>query len=149
MEKVETLLVNNQAHFYTISHEATIAEALSKMCCENSDYLVVINIDEEFMGLITEHDITQKAIFPKKPLSKSFVKGIMNTSLPIAATNDSIESCMKLMQQFHISHLPIFDDYEFRGVVSAFDIINSAVFKRNRIFDEEEDLLNVENETFI
>ena len=148
MEKVETLLLNNQSHFYTISHEATIAEALSKMCCENNDYLVVINIDEIFMGLITEHDITQKAIFPNKPLSKSFVREIMNTSLPIAATNDSIESCMKLMQQFHISHLPVFDDYEFRGVVSAFDIINSAVFKRSKIFDEE-DLLNVEKENFI
>lgn len=45
------------------------------------------------------------------------------------------------MKQFQIRHLPIFDDYEFRGVISAYDIINSAVFKRTEIFDEVEDII--------
>lgn len=139
MENILNILKKKQDHLHTISPSSPVSNALCQMSCEDVDYLVVVDDYGSFVGLISEHDIALKVIFPDKPAGKFFVKDIMNIRLPAATINHSIESCMKLMQQFHTRYLPVFENFIFRGVVSADDIIKEALVSRNEIFDKETD----------
>jgi CBS domain-containing protein len=137
MEKITSILSKTKPHFHTISLQSTAANALSQMCCENTEYLVVTDDDDRFMGLITEHDITSGVIAPNKQLGKIIVKDIMNRRLPSATTDETVEKCMQLMRQHHIRYLPVFENFVFKGIVSSDDILEEAVTHRMEIFDNE------------
>lgn len=137
MEKVTKILGRKQPYFNTVSPTSMVSEALNQMSCENSDYLIVID-GESFLGVLTEHDITSKAMINDRPLSKTSVKETMNTHLPVATINDTLEVCMQLMGQFNVRYLPVFENSRFCGIVSIEDIIHEAVYSRTNIFDTAE-----------
>lgn len=135
MEKVTTILAKKQPYFNTVPSTTAVSDALHRMSCENADFLIVMD-NEHFVGLLTEHDITSKAMQGTRPLSKMQVKEMMNTRLPIIASEDTLERCMKLMRLFKVHYLPVFENFRFCGIVSSDDILQEAVNNRERIFDE-------------
>jgi CBS domain-containing protein len=138
MEKVTTILDRKQTHFNRISPLCSISDALSRMSSQNMEYLIVVNEEDNFLGLLTEHDIARKTIFAKKPIDKMNVKEVMNTRVPFADVNDTVEHCMRLMKQYNTRYLPVFEGFGFRGIVSSDDILEEAVHNRAGIFDEAE-----------
>ena len=139
MEKITSILKRKEAHFHTVSPESMITEALQQMHCENVDYLVVIDDEERFLGILSDHDITSKVVFGRKSLQNSSVREVMNTSLPVATTYDTVEKCMRTMRQYNVRFVPVFDGFEFKGVISSDDIIHEIISSRTEIFDPEED----------
>jgi len=139
MERITSILARKEAHLHTVLPDSLVTDALQKMRSENVDYLIVINNDERFLGLVTDHDVATRVIFGKKALAKSLVKEIMNTRLPVVTTDDTVEKCMRTMRQHNVRFLPVFDGFDFRGVVSSDDVINEVVENRMGIFDPEED----------
>lgn len=137
MEKVTEILARKLPHFKLISPDKTISDALCMMSSQNTEYLIVMDDNKNFLGLLTEHDIASKTIFPNRPLSKTFVKEVMNTRLPFADAGDTVEECMKTMKRYNIRYLPVFHNLSFLGIVSTEDILEEALSHRSAIFDEE------------
>ncbi len=138
MENVTVLLAKKQSHFNKISPNSTISDALCRMSCQNTDYLIVMDEDERFLGLLTEHDIATKAIFNNRSITLTKVNQMMNTRLPAADSDDTVEDCMRLMRRFNVRYIPVFKNLNFLGVVSSDDIIQEAVSHRLQIFDVED-----------
>lgn len=135
MQKLLTILSRKQPHFHNVSSSSFVSDALSQMSCQNLDYLVVVDDNENFAGVLTEHDITTKVMFNNSPLNKTVVRDVMNRQLPHATGSDTVEGCMQLMQQHHVRFVPVFEDFNFIGVVSSEDILAEAVYNRLEIFD--------------
>jgi len=141
MEKVTIILERKQPHFKAVSPLCTVSNALSRMNCENTDYLIVMDEDENFLGIITEHEIASKSLSAKMPAWQTMVKQIMNTHLPVAFTEDTVDDCMRRMQQHHVKIMPVFEGHTFKGVVTSEDILHEAVWHRNEIFDREKEMV--------
>ncbi len=135
MEKIASILSRKQSHFHNVSFSSLVSDALSKMNCQNIDYVVVIDEQQQYAGLVSEHDIASKVMAVNKPLNKTRVSDIMNNRLPYASSYDTIEECMQLMQRHHTRYIPVFDDFNFIGVISSEDILSEAVHNRLEIFD--------------
>lgn len=136
MENVTAILNRKQSHFNKISPDCSITDALCRMSCQHTDYLIVVDDDENFLGLLTEHDIATKTIFRNRSIASTQVKEVMNTQLPVADADQTVEGCMQLMRRFNVRFLPVFESHNFLGVVSTEDILQEAVSHRFGIFDE-------------
>jgi CBS domain-containing protein len=139
MERITSILKRKEMHLHTISPSSLITDALQQMRSENIDHLVVVNDDERFLGILTDHDIATKIIFGRKPLDKTLVFEVMNTRFPVVTTEDTVEKCMRTMKQHNVRFLPVFDGFDFKGIVSSDDIIHEVVENRMQIFDAEEE----------
>jgi CBS domain-containing protein len=139
MEKITSILCRKEAHFHTVSPDCFVTEALQQMHCENVDFLVVIDDDERFLGVLSDHDVATNVLYGRKPLHKTAVREIMNTHLPVATTEDTVEKCMRTMRQHNVRFIPVFEGFRFKGVVSSDDILYEVVENRMDIFDAEED----------
>ena len=135
MEKVTTILAKKQAHFNNISPDCSVGHALFRMSTEDTEYLSVLNDDEKFMGLLTEHDIARKTLFTSRSIEEIRVKEIMDTRIPFADVDDTVEHCMRLMKRYNTRYLPVFEGFNFRGVISNEDILEEAVYNGADIFD--------------
>jgi len=137
MEKVTTILDRKQTHFNKISPDCSISEALYRMSSQkNMEYLIVVDNDENFLGLLTEHDVARKTLLTRLPIENTSVQEIMNTRLPFADVEDTVEHCMRLMKRYNTRYLPVFEGFNFRGIISNEDILEEAVYNRAGIFDE-------------
>ena len=139
METIAPILARKQPHFNSILSGCTLRDALNKMNCENSVYLIVVNDNENFLGLLTEHDITTNIMLGRKPAEKIIVDDLMNKNLPVASSHDTVERCIKLMCQHHIHQIPVFDEYEFKGIICADDLLQEVAVMRNEVFDDEKE----------
>lgn len=135
MEKLNQILSRHLPHFKSIEPGCSIRDALCRMSTQNTDYLIVMDEKENFMGLITEHDVARKALFMNKSLNETRVKEMMNTKLPFADANDTVEQSLHTMKKHHVRFLPVFRNMSFIGIVSADDILEEAVRHRGLIFD--------------
>lgn len=139
MERITLILERKGANLHTVSDESFVVDALQQMRSENVDYLIVMSDNERFLGILTDHDIATKVIFGKKPLQKTIVREIMNTRLPVATIEDTVEKCMRTMRQHNVRFLPVFDGFDFKGVISSDDLMYEVVKNRMDVFDPEDD----------
>jgi CBS domain-containing protein len=139
MERITLILERKGANLHTVSDESFVIDALQQMRSEDVDHLVVMNDNERFLGILTDRDIATKVIFGRKPLHKTVVREIMNTRLPVATTEDTVEKCMRTMRQHNVRFLPVFDGFDFKGVISSDDLMYEVVKNRMDVFDPEDD----------
>jgi signal-transduction protein with cAMP-binding, CBS, and nucleotidyltransferase domain len=137
MEKVVELLARKYPQFNTAISNCLVSDALYQMCCENVDYLIVMD-DGKFKGIITDHDIASKILFESRPLNKIQVKEFMNASLPVATPDASLQSCMQMMERFNARHIVVYDRFEFKGVVSSYELMQEALNRPDSFFVETE-----------
>lgn len=131
------LLDRKQHHFHKISPSCSMSEAICRMSSQDADYLIVMDDNDNFLGLLTEHDVARKTIFGNKSLPNTRVEEIMNTRFPVAGVEDTVEQCMQAMKRYNVRYLLVFDHLAFRGIISSDDILREAASVRAHIFDEE------------
>lgn len=136
MEHVADLLNRIYPQFNTAAANCLVSDALYQMCSESVDYLIIME-NNKFMGIITDHDIASKILFENRPLNQIQVREYMNTSLPIATPDISLQNCMKLMERYNVRHLAIYDQFDFKGVVSGYELMQEALNKRSGFSEEE------------
>lgn len=126
MAKVSEILDRKYPQFNTVSPNHLVSDALYQMCAENVDYLIVMN-DDKFIGILTEHDVTYKVLFANKPLDEIRVYEFLNKNLPVASSDNSLAHCMQLLERHNSRYLAIYDDFTFKGVVSANDVMHEML----------------------
>ena len=47
MEKITSILAKKEPYFHTVSPTSSVDRALNQMCCENVEYLIVMDDDEK------------------------------------------------------------------------------------------------------
>jgi signal-transduction protein with cAMP-binding, CBS, and nucleotidyltransferase domain len=137
MEKVADLLARIYPQFNTASANCLVSDALYQMCSENVDYLIILE-NNKFMGIITDHDIASRILFENRPLNQIEVREYMNTTLPVVTPDSSLRSCMKVMERYNVRHVAIYDQFDFKGVVSGYELMQEALRKESGLFEEQE-----------
>lgn len=140
MERIADVLRLKIPQFNTIGPGRNIMDALHQMRCEHVDHLIIMDDDERFIGILTDHDIAEK-VFRFKDLDRATVRDFMNTNLPVANADDSLEYCMQLMERYNVSYLVVYDQFEFMGVISMNDLMKQALSMRKDTFTEQTDEL--------
>lgn len=134
MEKLSNVLDRNYPQFNTVNTTASVKDALYKMYCEHVDYLIVLENDQ-FMGILTEHNVAGKVLFSDKPLQNTLVKEFMTTDAPVVTAEDSIEYAMQLLEHSKAHYLAVYEDFTFRGIISAQDLMRQALKERHSAFE--------------
>ncbi len=120
---------------YTISPEATIAEALELMRDNNIRRLPVIK-SGKLVGIVTERALLE--VSPSKAttlsvfeinylLSKATVKSVMTKQVITVAPDTLLEEAALIMRENHFSSLPVIQDNKLVGIITETDIFESFI----------------------
>lgn len=134
MRTVANILQNKPPVFNFIEPDAKVIEALQLMNSVNLSYLVVKH-NYEFKGIFSERDYSRNVILKGLHSDTCSVKEVMNTTLPRVTMQDTAEMCMQLFTTHKTRYLLAFDDLEFVGVITIFDILREAIENKEMVFD--------------
>ena len=134
MRSVANILQNKQPAFNSIEPGAKVIEGLQLMNSVNLSYLVVKD-EDTFRGIFSERDYSRNVILKGLHSDTASIKDVMSTSLPIVAMQDTAEICMQLLNTHKTRYLLVFDNKEFKGVITINDILREAIENKEMVFD--------------
>ncbi len=105
---------------------STVFEAATMMTNTNVAAIVVLDEESKLVGIITERDLTRRAIAKKLDPQKTTIEKIMTKNPDTLSPNDSASDALELMQSRHFRHLPVIDKEACVGMVSIRDLYKAA-----------------------
>jgi CBS domain-containing protein len=123
---VRDILKSKGTKVYSINPDQTVYEAIAKMDELDIGALVVLN-DEQLKGIISERDYRSKVILKGRSSKSTSVSEIMSPDVYCVETTDSVETCMSIMTEKKIRHLPVIESDTVLGVVSIGDLVKNII----------------------
>ncbi len=126
MSKIKEILEKKGPHFNTVEPSTPVIDALTIMQSENLSYVVVME-NNHFLGIMSERDYTHKIKLKGRHSDSTIVKEIMTHDLPVIGLEVELERCMVLMNVYKTRYLPVFDNLEFKGVITMNDLMRDVL----------------------
>jgi CBS domain-containing protein len=126
MATVRDIVRKKGGEVISIPPDASVFEALKLMSDQNMGALLVI-VDGKVDGILSERDCARRLELHGRTARETKVRDIMTSKVLYAQANQSIEECVAIMIDKNIRHLPVFDNDELIGVISARDALKEMV----------------------
>ncbi len=123
---IRSILNQKSGDVFSISPNATVFEAIQLMDAKNVGALLVME-QERLVGVISERDYTRKIVLRGKQSRETKVAEIMSTNVTVTHPREPVETCLRLMTDKHIRHLPVVDGDKVVGVISIGDLVKHVI----------------------
>ncbi|MBE7178049.1 MAG: CBS domain-containing protein [Mucilaginibacter polytrichastri] len=141
MKSVKTVLAQKGHVVFTVSPDTMVYDGLELMMEKNISALLIAENDQ-LVGIFTERDYARKLVLKGKSSKDTDVRSIM-TAGPITVTsNDTVDTCMKIMTEKHIRHLPVVDEGKLNGMISIGDVVKSVINDQKETIQQLETYIN-------
>lgn len=139
MKLVKHLLDAKGRNLISISPGASVFDAIKLMADKSIGSLVVLDEHGKLAGIVTERDYARKVIVMGRSSRDTPVADIMTTGVLTATTDHSVNSCMELMTEKKIRHLPVVENDEVIAMISIGDLVQAI------IADQQEEIEHLEH----
>jgi CBS domain-containing protein len=123
---VQDILLKKGTEVYKIDPDATVFEAISRMSEKDVSSLVVVR-DNHLKGIISDKDYRNKVVLKGRTSKDTLVSDIMTYNLVTVNSRESLETCMQIMTERKIRHLPVIDEGKLSGIISIGDIVKAII----------------------
>jgi CBS domain-containing protein len=130
MPIIKDLLRSKNRKLITVSSAASIYDALKIMAESNIGCLIVLEGDS-YAGIFTERDYARKIVLEGRSSDTTTVNEIMISDIPMLNINDTIELCSKLMTEKTLRYLPVFEEMEFKGILTMNDLMREVISNKS------------------
>ena len=136
-KSIPQLLAGKSTGVASVSPGTLVYDALLLMEKRDIGFLVVLE-QEELVGVISERDYARKVIIVGKASRDTPVRDIMTETVLTVTTSDTLPTCMALMTEKRIRHLPVMDGGRVIGVLSMRDLLKETITHHERLIRDME-----------
>jgi CBS domain-containing protein len=141
MKTVRQLLKGKGSQVWTIHPEASVYDALAMMAEKNVGALLVVENEDDLVGIISERDHARKVDLAGRSAKSTKVKEIMTSDVIYTLPNETIDKCMALMTANRIRHLPVVSENELVGLISIGDLVLAVVSEQEEMIQQLENYI--------
>lgn len=106
----------------TIGPDVTVQKAAKKMVEEQTNFLIVTESDK-LVGIVTEWDFVKKVAGEEEFKEDAKLETIMTKNVIVIPPDIEISEAAEIMSDNNIKKLPVVDDSNLIGVVTARDLL--------------------------
>jgi CBS domain-containing protein len=115
----------------TISPSGTAQEAAKKMRDKKVSSLVVTDVEDKPIGIVTERDLVRQVCTKVINSNDVIVHHIMSSPLATIDANSSVEVAADIMIQNKVRHLLVVDENKVLGIITPSDFTGYLKEKLN------------------
>jgi CBS domain-containing protein len=125
----------------TVTPGTTVLDALQVMAEKNIGSVVVM-LNEQYFGIMTERDYSRKVILKGKNSTNTRVSEIMSIDLPSVKPEDNLEYCMEIMTARNIRYMPVFENNKLTGIISMSDVVKETILAQKETISHLESYIH-------
>ncbi|TVQ91638.1 MAG: CBS domain-containing protein [Chromatiaceae bacterium] len=137
MKTVREVLEHKGHRVWTIDADARVLDAIAQMAAKDVGALVVLE-GARLVGLISEREYTRGVSLIGRSAQDTRVRDIMRTRLPAVGLETDIDTCMTLMTDYRIRHLPVMRGVELVGIISIGDLVAAIISGQQQMIERLE-----------
>lgn len=122
--KVQRILATKIKGVITITPERTVKDAAALLAQHHIGALLVLNDNQQLVGILSERDIIREAAHNDQVLSQA-VAQVMTPEVVTGTPEDDIYSIAHVMTERRFRHLPIVEEGQLIGMISIGDIMKA------------------------
>jgi CBS domain-containing protein len=126
MMRVSHLLARKGKDVWSVDADEPVLEAIQIMADRHVGALPVVRAGE-LVGLVSERDYARKVVLLGRSSAETFVWQIMSSPVVTVAPQESVRSCMEVMTERRIRHLPVVDGGTMVGMISIGDLVRAVI----------------------
>jgi CBS domain-containing protein len=115
---------------YAVAGTDPVLTALEMMSTANIS-AVMVTEDKKVIGIFTERDYSRKGELKGLCAEKTLVRDLMTEQMMTVSPETSIDQCMRLMNEYHIRHLPVIENNTMIGMISMRDVVATLLVDRD------------------
>lgn len=125
--KVENILSAKGVEVFSVRQDASVSEAVSVLNDKNIGAVIVVNGDEDVVGILSERDVVRRLGSKGSAVMSMPVSECMTPSPYTCSPSSTIDELMEEMTDKRIRHLPVMNDGRIVGVVSIGDVVKRKI----------------------
>lgn len=134
--QVKELLKRKGKDVFSVPHKATVLQALELMARKDVGALLVMR-GQFLVGVFSERDFARNAAMAGEDLLQKPVRDYMTDWVYVVGPDEDVHTCLGLMNDCHIRHLPVVRGEEIMGLVSIGDLVRVLLPKGQDELDVE------------
>jgi len=113
----------------TVGEDSVVFDTVKKLDDTRTGAMLVVNMSDELVGIISERDILYKCYNSGIDLKDNKVKNLMTSAekLIVGKMEDTATYLMHAMIDKGIRHIPILEDEEIVSIVSIEDVLKAVL----------------------
>lgn len=132
---------NQQVH--TIAPHQMVLEALMLMAEKNVGALPVMQ-NGEVVGVISERDYARKLVLHGRSSVGTPVRDIMVSPVITVDTHQTVDTCLGIMSDRRLRHLPVVEGGKLIGLLSIGDLVKEAIAEQAELIRQLEQYIRGE-----
>lgn len=142
MRKFVSELLDSKGHrVYSVHPDDSVFRALEVMAEKNIGAVIVLDDDDEMVGIFSERDYARKGVLQGRIARDTSVADVMTSVVATVGPGQSIEDCMEMMTDKRVRHLPVLDDGRLIGIISIGDVVNSIITRQRHMIRQLENYI--------
>lgn len=140
MDKVSSL-IRSRGTVWTVSPDDSVFDALQLLAERDIGVLPVVNEAGSIVGIFSERDYARRVALFGLTSKNTLISEVMTADVTTVDPDAKIDDCMSIVVSMGFRHLPVVEDGELIGVVSANDLLAEVIRAREKQIDSLENLL--------
>jgi CBS domain-containing protein len=137
MIRVSHLLARKGTEVWSVDADEPVLGAIQIMADRHVGALPVLR-DGKLVGLVSERDYARKVVLLGRSSAETFVWQIMSSPVVIVPPGESVRSCMEIMTEKRIRHLPVIEDGAMVGMISIGDLVRAVIEEQQQTIEHLE-----------
>jgi CBS domain-containing protein len=137
------LKVKHNQQVHTIAPHQMVLEALMVMAEKNVGALPVLE-NGLVIGVISERDYARKLVLHGRSSVGTPVRDIMSSPVITVDSHQTVETCMGIMTDSHLRHLPVVENGQLLGLLSIGDLVKEAIAEQADLIQQLEQYIRGE-----
>lgn len=127
MKTVAEILRNKpNAYVYSVDIDDSLLVGLQVMAEKGVGALVVLS-GGRLAGIVSERDYVRKVALAERSMLSAKVSEIMTREVISIGPRDTLQSCLELMTERRLRHLPVLAEGELIGLLSIGDLVKETI----------------------
>jgi len=141
MTTVRQLLDRKGRAVFSVEPQAPVLEAIRSMAEHHVGALLVMQ-GETLRGIVSERDYARKVILRGRSSADTPVHDIMSAPVITVSPDTSVQTCMQLMTDQRVRHLPVTEGGRVVGMVSIGDLVKAVIAEQQQHIEQLENYIH-------
>ena len=141
MTIVRQLLDRKDRAIFSVEPQAPVLEAIRAMAAHHVGALLVMQADS-LAGIVSERDYARKVILLGRSSADTPVRDIMSFPVITVSPDETVQTCMQLMTDKRVRHLPVVDGGRVVGMVSIGDLVKAVIAEQQAQIEQLENYIH-------
>ncbi len=120
---------------WSLSSNNTVRQALQLMADKNIG-AIVIKDQDKLTGIFSERDYARKVVLKGKNSTDTKLAEVMSKEVITISSDMQIDTCMQLMTDKRVRHLPVMDNGKSIGIISIGDVVRLMIDEQKYLIEQ-------------